>query len=83
MTPSKAKEIYKNLCDLRGLYSRQESVAMQLFCHPDATANQVMELQGRLVKARVDYRAMVDSVRVELDRALGRWHGYDINKLKL
>ena len=81
MTQNQAKIVYKNLQHIFELERRRESIAMELFCHPDATANQVMELQGKLGKARADYMTMLSSIAPKLAPALP--HRYDLGELKL
>lgn len=81
MTPNQAKEVYKNLKQLVELERRREGIAMKLFCHPDATANQVMELQGKLVEARISNRKLYAEVVQKIAPKLPSW--YDLGVLKL
>ena len=85
MTPEQARKIYDNLLSLRKLISDSHRVAMNLFCHPDATANQVMATQQMLVNSRMEYQRMLGQFKKVLPIAAERVLGYgrSLDKLKL
>jgi len=85
MTSEQARKMYDNLLTLRKLISDSDRVAMQLFRHPDATANQVMATQQMLVKSRAEYRQMLGQFMKLSPVAIERMLGYSrsLDKLKL
>jgi len=73
LTPAQARTIHSNLRALRDLERKRRVTAMQVFCHPDASANMVMQIQGDLVRAAAAYNALRKQVYEDICRVLSRW----------
>ena len=54
-TIAQAKRAIELLKDFNNLVIRMERTALDLMYHPHATANQVMEVQQKLVQLRIQY----------------------------
>lgn len=56
MSEQKAEVLYRSLRDLRGLIWQSDAKVLQLMAHPDATANQIMQMHDMMVRSRQGYR---------------------------
>ena len=59
-------KVFESLKKLHGLMSSQRELAMEMFTHPEATANQVMSVQVSLARSTAEYRKLFDETKKKL-----------------
>jgi hypothetical protein len=83
ITREKAVEIFDSMKAFRDLHLSMRSTAMELFTHPNATANDVMRVQQSLAKSYAQYRDVYKKFRQATEAKLGRDYKRNWDTLKL
>lgn len=74
------REIYQNALQLRNDIRKSEALAWAILAHPDATANNVMQVHEMVVRNRAEYRKVYESM---LKLGAGRTGALDPLNLQL
>jgi hypothetical protein len=71
-TQAQVVQVVKTFNDMVILHSKRDRLLLEYMSHPEASANELMRIQGGLVKSR---KYMVD-MRFHIEKHLGRYFTY-------